>query len=87
MPKRLYPRPLIYEALCGEMLIDPIRDREAPVGAHHDIDGDGLADHDPAALRARSSEDWCEDRADPASWDDPDIVDEPWEVTGDAVAD
>lgn len=48
MPKRSYPRPLIYEQLCGERLFDPLR-QETPMGAHHDLDGDGVADHDQPA--------------------------------------
>lgn len=88
MPKRMYPRPLIYEQLCAERLIDPLRDREKPMGRHDDLDGDGLADQsdrDPLELRAESDQGWCEDRADPDSWDDLDIDDTP--EAPDALAD
>lgn len=51
MPKRLYPRALIYEQLCGERLLDPLR-QETRMGRHHDEDGDGLADHDRPAETA-----------------------------------
>lgn len=84
MPKRRHPRAVIFEQLCGELLTDPFE--EVPVGRHHDADGDGLADQDqPETLRAESAEPWCEDRADPGSWDDPDIDDTP--EAPDAVAD
>lgn len=80
MPRRRYPHPLIYEQLCAERLFDPLPE-ESPVGKHYDEDGDGVLDHletvDPVELRAESEQGWCEDRADPGSWDDPTIVDEP----------
>lgn len=45
MPRRLYPRPLIYEQLAAERLFDPLRDTEVqPMGRHDDLDGDGVAD-------------------------------------------
>lgn len=81
MPRRRLDRddPLpVFEQTRAATLIDPFPRRDHNMGRHSDADGDGLADQaDPETLRAASTEPWCEDRADPDSWDDPAIVDEP----------
>lgn len=75
----------LFEQVRVNTLIDPYAEVRLEMGRHHDLDGNYIADQadqadrDPTGLRAESPEGWCEDRADPGSWDDPDINDEPWE--------
>ena len=47
------------------------------MGAHHDENLDGIADQAQACCG--------EDREDPDSWDDPDIITEPWEEPADVA--
>lgn len=66
----------VFERTVAETLINPFG--RSHMGRHHDADADGVADQAaPETLRAASTEPWCEDRADPDSWDDPAIVDDP----------